>query len=287
ALVDIIPRLPSVASPDSRKGGSMHSLWSKWFRRPSKYGIDRKTLKNLEELERKIGYRFTHLNYLCCALKHRSCLQELGETPCDANERLEFLGDAVLDLVSSEFFYHHFPEKIEGDLTRMKSVMVSGSVLVKEAQRLDLGRYVFLSDSEERSGGRTRSSILEDTFEALLGAIYLDGGYAAARRFLTRGLFGKWEEVIAHPEFINYKSRLLEYTQHHALPNPIYVLKEESGPDHAKEFIVEVYLNGQACGAGEGHSKKIAEQMAACQAVRKLGLISPWCEDSGERKEDL
>ncbi|MBM3324645.1 MAG: ribonuclease III, partial [Calditrichaeota bacterium] len=209
------------------------------------------------------------------------------ETPCDANERLEFLGDAVLDLVSSEFFYHHFPDKIEGDLTRMKSVMVSGSVLVKEAQRLDLGSYVFLSDSEERSGGRTRSSILEDTFEALLGAIYLDGGYPAARGFLTRGLFGNWEEVIAHPEFVNYKSRLLEYTQHHALPNPAYVLKEESGPDHARQFKVEVLLDGVPYGTGEGRSKKIAEQMAACEAAGRLGLISPKSNDSGEEREKL
>jgi len=247
-------------------------FWIRWFRRPEDYGIDRRTLENLQELEKRIGYRFKDLSYLCSALKHRSCLQELGQTAWQANERLEFLGDAVLDLLSSEFFYNYFPDKIEGDLTRMKSVMVSGSVLVKEAERLNLGKYLFLSESEGRSGGRARKSILEDAYEALLGAIYLDGGYAATQRFVTRGLLRNWEEVIHQPEFANYKSQLLEHAQRYSLPNPVYVLREESGPDHAKNFKVEVFLNGKATGCGEGPTKKVAEQMAACQAVRKLGL---------------
>jgi ribonuclease-3 len=260
----------------------MRLSWTRWFRRPRNYAASQETLRKLKELEHNIGYRFGNLDYLCSALKHRSCLQELSQAPSEANERLEFLGDAVLDLVSSEFFYHHFPDKIEGDLTRLKSVMVSGSVLVREAQRLNLGKYIFLSESEERSGGRERSSILEDTYEALLGALYLDGGYGAARRFVRRGLLSNWEEVVGHPEFVNYKSRLLEYTQRYSLPNPAYVLKEETGPDHAKEFKVEVLVNGEPSGIGEGRSKKVAEQMAACQAVRKLGLLS---EFDGEGKE--
>jgi ribonuclease-3 len=143
---------------------------------------------------------------------------------------------------------------------------------VKEAERLDLGKYIFLSESEERSGGRARKSILEDAYEALLGAIYLDGGYAVARRFVIRGLLHNWEEVIHLPEFANYKSQLLEYTQRHSLPNPVYVLREESGPDHSKNFKVEVLLSGKAAGCGEGPTKKVAEQMAACQAVQTLGL---------------
>ena len=245
----------------------------KWFRKPEHYGLDKETLAKLQELERKIGYRFKDLTHLCCALKHRSCLADLSQERIQANERMEFLGDAVLDLISSEYFYHSFPEKVEGELTKVKSVMVSGSVLVKEAKRLNLGKYIFLSENEERTGGRSRRSILEDAYEALLGALYLDGGYKTVRRFVEEGLLSNWEEIIRRPEFINYKSLLLEYAQHRALPNPTYILRRESGPDHAKNFMVEVFLDGRELGRGEGRSKKIAEQMAACQAVEKLGLL--------------
>ena len=252
----------------------MPAFWTKWFRRPAQYGIDRATLKSLQELEKKIGYRFRNLDYLSSALKHRSCLQELSQSRRHANERLEFLGDAVLDLVSSEFFYHHFPEEVEGELTKMKSVMVSGSVLVRDAERLSLGEHLFLSENEERSGGRGRKSILEDAYEALLGAMYLDGGYRAVRHFLTKGLLCDWEEIVQQPEFINYKSLLLEYAQGSSLPSPTYVLRDESGPDHAKHFEVEVFLDGKVMGKGEGCSKKIAEQMAACMAVQRLGIVA-------------
>ena len=251
----------------------MRMFWKRWFRKPKHYDIERDTLANLQELERKIGYRFKDLNLLCCALKHRSCLADLSQERIFANERLEFLGDAVLDLISSEFFYHSFPEEVEGELTKVKSVMVSGSVLVKEAKRLELGKYIFLSENEEKTGGRSRRSILEDTYEALLGALYLDGGYKTVRHFIEDGLLSNWEDIVHRPEFINYKSLLLEYAQHHSLPNPTYILRRESGPDHAKNFLVEVFLDGKELGRGEGRSKKIAEQMAACQAVEKLGLL--------------
>ncbi len=259
----------------------MRVFLKKWFRRPKHYGIDRETLANLQELERIIGYRFKDLTHLCCALKHRSCLADLSQERIHANERMEFLGDAVLDLISSEYFYHSFPEKVEGELTKIKSVMVSGSVLVKEAKRLNLGKYIFLSENEARTGGRSRRSILEDAYEALLGALYLDGGYKTVRRFVENGLLSNWEDIIQRPEFINYKSLLLEHAQHHALPNPTYILRRESGPDHAKNFLVEVFLDGKERGRGEGRSKKIAEQMAACQAVEKLGLLpdSPMSRD--------
>lgn len=251
----------------------MRSFWTRWLHRPVDNSIDRATLGNLRELEREIGYRFKSLTHLCCALRHRSYLQGSSQMEWEANERLEFLGDAVLNLVSSEFFYHRFPDKVEGELTKIKSVMVSGSVLVKEAERLDLGKYIFLSENEERTGGRSRRSILEDTFEALIGAIYLDGGYRAARRFIERGLLSNWEVTVHLPEFINYKSQLLEYAQCRSLPNPDYVIEDETGPDHAKSFQVEVFLDGKPMGKGNGRSKKTAEQMAACQAVHKLGLL--------------
>jgi ribonuclease-3 len=251
----------------------MRVFLKKWFRRPTYYGIDKETLAKLQDLERIIGYRFKDLTYLCCALKHRSCLADLSQERIHANERMEFLGDAVLDLISSEYFYHSFPEKVEGELTKIKSVMVSGSVLVKEAERLDLGKYIFLSENEARTGGRSRRSILEDAYEALLGALYLDGGYKPVRHFVETGLLSNWEDIIQRPEFINYKSLLLEHAQHHALPNPAYILRREIGPDHAKNFLVEVFWDGKELGRGEGRSKKIAEQMAACQAVEKLELI--------------
>jgi ribonuclease-3 len=251
----------------------MSVFLKRWFRNPKHYGIDNETLANLQDLERKIGYRFKDLANLCCALKHRSCLADLSQERIDANERMEFLGDAVLDLISSEYFYHSFPEKVEGELTKVKSVMVSGSVLVKEARRLGLGKYLFLSENEEKTGGRSRRSILEDAYEALIGALYLDGGYKTVRRFIENGLLSNWEEIVQRPEFINYKSLLLEHAQQHSLPNPSYILRRESGPDHAKNFLVEVFLDGKKLGQGEGRSKKIAEQMAACQAVEKLGLL--------------
>jgi ribonuclease-3 len=226
-------------------------------------------------LQRNIGYRFRDPSLLADALKHRSVLPLYGEDRAKSNERLEFLGDAVLDFVVAEYFFHLFPNMTEGELTKLRSVIASGTVLVRAAQKIDLGKFILLSPNEDRTGGRERASILEDTFEALIGAIYLDGGRKAAREFVETHLLGNWREVVQQKEFVNYKSLLLEYVQARQGGAPTYVLRDQSGPDHLKHFVVEVVINGVVHGRGEGRSKKAAEQEAAYLTVLQLGLISP------------
>jgi ribonuclease-3 len=235
--------------------------------------LSRETRVHFDQLEKRIGYRFRNELYLIDALKHRSALQQSGEERGKSNERLEFLGDAVLDLVIAEYFFHLFPMMEEGELTKLRSIIVSGSALVRAAQTIHLGEYVLLSCNEERTGGRERASILEDAYEALIGAIYLDRGYGAARQFVETHLLGNWREVVTQKEFVNYKSLVLEHTQAQQWSNPIYAVREESGPDHSKRFVVEVVINGIVQGRGEGTSKKAAEQKAASVAAERLGLI--------------
>jgi ribonuclease III len=247
-----------------------------WIRKLFGYKSDnlsRKTLKHLAELESEIQYRFHKKSNLIDALKHRSALQVTGEERSCSNERLEFLGDAVLDFIIAEYFYHLFPQMVEGELTKLRSIIVSGSALVRAAQKIKLGEYIILSPNEERTGGRERASILEDAYEALVGAVYLDGGHKAAQRFVEINLMGNWREVVNQKEFVNYKSLILEHTQSQQWSNPVYALREESGPDHSKHFVVEIIINGIVQGRGEGASKKAAEQKAASMAAERLGLI--------------
>jgi ribonuclease-3 len=224
-------------------------------------------------IEKKIGYRFRNPAHLLDALKHRSVLPKLQEERHQSNERLEFLGDAVLDFIIAEYFYHLFPGMVEGQLTKLRSVIVSGTALTRAARKVGLGNYLILSINEERAGGRNRASILEDAFEALIGGIYLDGGLDPAREFVEVHLLDQWREIVQKEEFVNYKSLVLEHSQAHQWPNPVYRLIEESGPDHSKKFVVEVIINGVSEGIGEGSSKKIAEQRAASAAAAKLGLV--------------
>jgi ribonuclease-3 len=236
--------------------------------------------KLLGEFERKIRYRFHNPKLLIQALKHRSYLTVSEESRGGANERLEFLGDSVLDLVSSEYLFQAYPDKLEGDLTQMKSVLVSGSVLAREAERFGLGKYLLLSANEAKSGGRNRYSILEDAFEALIGALYLDGGFQQARRLVLRELLEHSDYIFQDTRHQNYKSLLLEHAQAHGIAPPEYFVKEEIGPEHQKKFVVEVIMKDpiqpdqQIRGMGEGNTKKDAEQMAAREAARELHLIT-------------
>lgn len=226
-------------------------------------------------LFRTISYRFRDTDLLRLAMTHRSCLTEDSE-PRISNERLEFLGDAVLGLIVTEAFYEQYPEATEGELTKAKSYIVSREVLAKRARDLGLGMYLFLGDGEEKSGGRERASILSDAFESLLGAVYLDGGLAEARRFVQRHLLKEFRG--ASPRFHhNYKSVLLEYVQGKGMKAPTYRTLKETGPDHQKSFTVVVEVDGETMGVGRGSRKKRAEQEAARQAVETLGL-----EPSGE-----
>ncbi|MBI5059206.1 ribonuclease III [candidate division KSB1 bacterium] len=243
--------------------------------------LDRATSAHLAVLERLIGYRFRRRSLLVDALKHRSALHQLNEDRSRSNERLEFLGDAVLDFVVAEYFYHLFPQMVEGELTKLRSVICSGSVLARAAAKLDLGRFVILSANEERTGGRERASILEDAFEGLIGAIYLDGGLPPARRFVEGYLLDNWRDVVKQREFVNYKSLILEHAQAKQWSAPVYALREECGPDHSKVFVVELLINGVVYGRGEGRSKKAAEQEAALASAEKLGLLPGVEPESG------
>lgn len=207
---------------------------------------------------------------LITALKHRSYLDDAGEARVLANERLEFLGDAVLDLVVSDYFYHLRSQDEEGTLTNIKSTLVSGPVLVAQARKLRLGEYLLLSENEAHSGGRNRESILEDAFEAVIGAIYLDGGIKPARQFVQRFLLSEADKILGQASLKNYKSMLLEYAQSLSKEPPVYSVLQEFGPDHDKRYLVEVSLDGAVIGAGTGRTKKQAEQRAAAEGIKKI-----------------
>lgn len=223
-------------------------------------------------LEDQVGYRFRDEDLLIRALKHRSYAYARNEHSTDSNERLEFLGDAVLDLIVTEHLYRTFGEKREGELTQIKSLVVSKRILSRKAEEIGLGNHVFLSDAEELAGGRRRMSILGDAYEAMLGAMYLDGGLTAVRRFVHRNLLRDLESFIADERYVNYKSMLLEWTQREGKGHPSYRVTGEEGPDHRKIFTVEVTIQGKRLGEGEGRSKKKAQQMAAREALRRLAV---------------
>lgn len=236
--------------------------------------ISREVRQQLRKLENTIGYRFRDHQMLLSALRHRSVLNKENLGRHESNERLEFLGDAVLDFIIAEYFYHLFPGMVEGQLTKLRSVIVSGMSLVGAAKRIDLGEFLILSENEDRAGGRNRASILEDAFEALIGAMYLDGGVKPTRNFIETHLLDNWREIVTKDEYVNYKSLVLEHAQANSWDSPEYRLIDESGPDHAKRFVVEIFLNGVSYGKGEGTSKKTAEQKAASAAATKLGLLN-------------
>jgi len=222
------------------------------------------------ELEQRLGYRFRRPILLITALKHRSYLDGAGEDRSLSNERLEFLGDAVLDLVVSEYYYRLRPGDEEGTLTNVKSTLVSGPVLAAQARKLSLGQYLLLSENEANSGGRDRDSILEDAFEAIIGAIYLDGGIRASRRFIQDALLGDSDHILSQTSLKNYKSMLLEYAQSLGKEPPLYSVSQEAGPDHDKRYTVEVSLDGKLIGIGIGRSKKQAEQRAAAEGIKQM-----------------
>ena len=230
------------------------------------------SIRSLQEFERFIDYRFKNPDLLIKAFKHRSIIAETGEPRSEANERLEFLGDAVLDLVVSENLYRLYPNAQEGMLARLKSMVVSGRELSVQGVQIKLGEYLQLGEGEARNGGRQRSSILEDALEAVIGAIYLDGGLRSARKFIENFAAPNLDEHFIREREHNYKSLLLEYAQGNSLGAPKYRIVSEKGPDHAKTFYVEAFISNNKVGSGIGQSKKKAEQQAAKNAVEKLGL---------------
>ena len=204
------------------------------------------------------------------ALAHRSWVGARGENRLKSNERLEFLGDAVLDLAVARELFHRLPDRSEGELTQLKSLLVSRSLLEQIARDIELGRALLLSTNEEAMGGRNRPSILGDALEAVLGALYLDGGFEAVHTFVRRQVMPRLADRIEAPDGRNYKSLLLEHVQREKTGPVRYRTVREEGPDHRKLFTVEVVLGDRVLGWGRGESKKQAQQEAARRAVRAI-----------------
>ena len=221
----------------------------------------------MEALEEKLGYQFTDRSLLENALTHSSYANENRSRGVQSNERLEFLGDSVLGMVTADYLYRAHPNLPEGDLTRTRAALVCEESLVEVAQRLDLGAYLRLGKGEEAGGGRERPSIVADAVEAVLAAVYLDGGIGSARKLIQRFILDKEEEKSASRD---YKTALQELVQRESGRVLGYKLIGAQGPDHAKIFSVEVDLNGVPIGQGQGRSKKEAEQNAAKAAIEKL-----------------
>ena len=223
----------------------------------------------IETLETALAYSFIDRQLLLCALTHRSYSNERG---LDGNyERLEFLGDSVFGLVTARWLFDRQPELPEGELAKLKSHLVSATVLGAHAQAIDLGQVLRLGVGEDRSGGRRKISILADAMEAIFGAAYLDGGLPAARRVIEPIILSAYERFEASHS--DAKTRLQELAQGQRLGLPEYVLVEASGPDHDKSFTVECRISGDIFGVGEGKSKKTAEQMAARKALTRLSAL--------------
>ncbi len=232
-------------------------------------GIFRRSPDELREIERRLGYRFRDRELLALALTHRSYANEQGLE--GHYERLEFLGDAVLELVTADWLYRRNPEGSEGDLSKTKSFLVSEPVLAGLGEELGLGAAMRLGVGEERSGGREKPSLLADAVEAVLGAMYLDGGLDVARTAVVR-LLGRVEQEDAGSLPADAKSALQERLQGDGRPLPRYRLVASDGPDHARTFTIEVEIEGERLGVGSGGSKKTAEQQAAREALERLDL---------------
>jgi len=227
-------------------------------------------LKELKDIERKLGISFVNKSLLDRALTHSSYAHEMRKRNVRDNERLEFLGDAVLKLVASEYLFNKYPEKAEGDLTKIRAKIVSDETLAKIAKKFKLGNYLLLGANEKRSGGRDRKSNLANAFEALIGAIYLDAGIGRSRVMLIDNLTSEIEKVSKAGYIGDYKSALQEYVQKKGWGLPQYNVIRETGPKHRKTFYMEVKIKGKAYGYGKGANKKDSEQRAAEQAYKRL-----------------
>ena len=223
-------------------------------------------MKKQEEFQDIIGYQFQNAELLTQALTHSSYAHEKHRKNED-NERLEFLGDAVLEVASSEFLYLNYPKLSEGDLTKLRASLVCEPTLAACTKQIRLGEFIRLGKGEELTGGRTRKSILSDALEAVIGAIYLDGGFTNAKEFILKFIL---TDIENKKLFYDSKTILQEFVQGNCDGALVYRLLKESGPDHDKSFTVEVSVGGKVIGTGNGHTKKAAEQAAAYQALLVL-----------------
>lgn len=236
---------------------------------------EKQTMK-IEELQKIIGLKFKNPKLCEQAFIHRSYLNEVRKKRLKSNERLEFLGDSVLSLLTSKFLYDRFPEEGEGNLTNMRSSLVCTKTLSKISAKLSLGKFLVMSKGEVKEGGRNNPSILADTFEALIGAIYLDQGIARAKEFIEKFLFSTSEKILRNQSLKDPKSLLQEKIQERIPVSPSYKVLKEEGPDHAKKFSVGVFLEKKLLGQGEGRNKQEAEESAAKYALKNWHKLKIW-----------
>jgi ribonuclease-3 len=226
---------------------------------------------DISEFENKIGIIFKDKNLLKQAFVHRSYLNENRNFPIGHNERLEFLGDAVLELIVTDDLYRRFPDKNEGEMTSLRSALVNANTLYSVADKLGVNDFLFLSRGESKDTGRARLYILANTIESIIGAIYLDQGYEQAQKFVRDSIIPIVEEVISNGNVNDAKSRFQEKAQDKFSITPVYKTIKESGPDHDKKFTVGVYIGDEVIATGEGDSKQDAEQEAAKNGLEKKG----------------
>lgn len=225
---------------------------------------------NQSALEQKLQIYFKTPEVCRLAFIHKSFINEVSSNEVESNERLEFLGDAVLELVVTNFLFVKYPEMSEGELTPIRSALVRGTNLATVAQKLNLGQHLYLSKGEEASGGRQKEYILANLVEALIGAIYIDLGYEKAERFIYDHILNNVDEIITQKAHLDTKTYLQEKSQELESITPEYKLESEEGPDHNKEFTMGVYLNDKLIATGTGSSKQKAEQDAAKNAIEEL-----------------
>lgn len=238
--------------------------------------------RNLQELEERIGYRFSDKNLMTQAMTHSSYANEHRLNKLECNERLEFLGDSVLEVISSDCLYHKYPENPEGDLTKIRASIVCEPTLAYCAEDIRLGEYLLLGRGEEATGGRGRASIVSDAMEALIGAIYLDGGFANAKEFILRFIMNDLE----HKQlFYDSKTILQEIVQSKTDEPLSYELLREEGPDHNKVFESQVLIGKEVIGQGTGRTKKAAEQVAAYHGILSLKNTETPCGYTSMSKE--
>lgn len=230
-------------------------------------------MNNIKEFEDRIGVSFVKKDNLIEALTHRSYLNEHKDCPSH-NERLEFLGDAVLELVVSDYLFHKYSNRPEGELTSFRSALVKTDSLADTAKSLEIGDVVLLSKGEEDTGGRTKNFILANTFEAIIGSIYIDQGYDVSKEFIYRFLISKLDDIVKNRLDIDSKTKIQEIAQAKYKVTPIYEVTNEQGPDHEKMFTVIVKVNNKVIGEGVGSSKQRAEEDAASKGIKSLENIS-------------
>ena len=223
-----------------------------------------------KEFEKNIKYTFNDKRLLLLALTHSSYTNENGKLEFPSNERLEFLGDSILYIVISEYLYLNKPNMAEGKMTKIRAGVICSTSLVEVAKRIELGKYILLGNGEEITGGRTRDSLLEDAFEALIGAVYLDSNMDTARKFILGIMSDVIQDVLKGKLFLDFKSKLQEKVQHDGVIGISYDIVKEEGPDHDKVFVADVKIDGKVMGEGLGRTKKEAEQNAAKQVLERI-----------------